>query len=68
MGLVNYVGKIGFQSICVPHLFHLTLPDRIFLVDATFNGFIDGVNVEQLEAVHSLRFQTIESILRAFPS
>jgi hypothetical protein len=41
MGLMNYVGNTNFQSIRV--LFHLTLFDRIFLVDATVNGFIYGI-------------------------
>jgi hypothetical protein len=48
--------------------FQLALLDRIFLVDATFNGFICGIKVKQLGAVHSSEFQTTESILHLNPS
>jgi hypothetical protein len=65
---MNYVGTIDFHSIRVLSYFYLTLLDRIFLIDATFNGFIEGINVEQLGAVHSLKFQTTDSIIRACPS
>jgi hypothetical protein len=50
-GLMSHVGKIDFQSIRVLIYFHLTLHDRIFLVDATFNV---SMYVEQLVAVHPL--------------
>jgi hypothetical protein len=62
---MNYVGKIDLQSVCEIIYFHLSLLDRIFLVDATFNG---SMYVEQLVAVHSLKFKTTERILCVSPN
>jgi hypothetical protein len=62
-GPITYVSRLDFQSIRVLIHFHLTLLDNISLVDAIFAC---GINVEQIGAVRSLKFQTTESILPGY--
>jgi hypothetical protein len=56
-GPPGLVGKLDIQSTFT---FHFTLLDRIFLVDATYNDYIYGINVEQSGAMHSSEPQTTE--------